>query len=70
MDDLTLKKMQEVLNEASQKIQNIEMQATSKNVSSVYEALFRIQLVYNTISVEIEERGKKDGTDNANPDIQ
>ena len=59
MDELTLNKILELLNGAKDRIQKIEMKATSNNVSAVAEAINLIQIVCNTVVIELKE-GKKD----------
>ena len=69
MDSLTLNKMREVLEGAKGKIGQIEMRATPVNIEAVNTATGMIQIVINTISVELAERdktekeGKEHGTE-------
>jgi hypothetical protein len=73
MDTLTLNKMRELLEGAKAKIGQIEMKATPSNVNAAADAVNFVQIVINTIAVELSEhtnREKEDQTDGTKPDVQ
>ena len=76
MDELTLKKMQELLTQINMEIQGLNLPATENNINLVSEALWRLKVIFNTISHELIERNKekkeekKDGKgDRTKPDV-
>lgn len=48
--------MQETLEEAMLKIQNLYIQATGGNIVNVYETIVKLQIVYNTLKNMQEEQ--------------
>ncbi len=65
MDMKRIQMMRQVLSNAYDSIQQLNIQATIFNVTNIEENLKRLQLVYNTLgemSEEIEKDGAKDGT--------
>ena len=68
-DKRTLNKMLELLNGVSNMISSIEMRATLNNINSVAEALNFLQIVGNTISIELQKQEKEEKNDGAKSDV-
>lgn len=68
-DKRTLNKMLELLNSVSNRISSIEMRATLNNINSVAEALNFLQIVGNTISIELQKQEKEEKNDGAKSDV-
>lgn len=68
-DKRTLNKMLELLNGVSNRISSIEMRATLNNINSVAEALNFLQIIGNTISIELQKQEKEEKNDGAKSDV-
>jgi len=66
--DKRIPKMQETLEEAMLKIQNLYIQATGGNIVNVYETIVKLQIVYNTLKNMQEEQQETEmgGNDDGN----
>lgn len=67
MDQLTMAKALELLNNAKDKIHRIEMRATPENITAVNEATACIQIVCNTFIMEM--KGEKTDAESTKADI-
>ena len=63
MDNRTLETMRQIITEAGLMVQDLTIQATSKNVTTVNEILVRLQIVQNTITHELNERSEATAPD-------
>jgi hypothetical protein len=73
MDTLTLNKMRELLEGTKTKIGQIEIRATPSNLDAAAGAVNFVQIVINTISMELSERAntEKEGhIDGTNSDAE
>ena len=61
--DKRIPKMQEMLEEVLTKIQNLYIQSTGGNVVNLYEAIVKLQIVYNTLGNMKEEQETGVGDD-------
>lgn len=61
--DKRIPKMQEMLEEVLTKIQNLYIQSTGGNVVNLYEAIVKLQIVYNTLGNMKEEQEAGVGDD-------
>lgn len=69
-DKRTLGKMLECLNNARTNIGSIEMKATVNNINAVAAAINMIQIVANTITIELQKPDKEEKISGAEPDVQ
>ena len=63
MDEKVLQTINKLLDEINSEIQALVIPATANNVVNAKEALWRVSVIRNTITAELE-KGKDDGADN------
>lgn len=64
MEDKRIPAIQEKLEQAVSKLQDLHIQATAGNISNFYEAITNLQVVYNTLTIMRNECRKTDGGEN------